>query len=224
MKKNRIFGIAIIGAIFLVVACKKEVKKNVEGVAMPIVEGVVFDGEKKINLEESVVIWKGHKLFGAHTGEVELKEATLVFKDKILNSGNFIVDMNTIKATELMKDEDEGDEEEEEEGEHDDRDDLSGHLKNADFFDVEKYPEAKFTTTNVEKINDTYNINGNMTIKGTTNPINFTGKIKGNEFFGTISINRTKYGVKYGSGSFFSNLGDNVIKDNFDIIFKLRID
>ncbi len=57
---------------------------------------------------------------------------------------------------------------------------LNGHLKNGDFFEVEKYPTATFKITSVKKNNDkVYNslVTGNLTVKGKTNAVSFPAKI-----------------------------------------------
>src|SRR5690606_23069514 len=83
--------------------------------------------------------------------------------------------------------------------------DRDNHLKSADFFDVAKYPELKFTSTKLEKQDDeNFILHGNLTIKDVTNPVKlnveFGGIGKdpwGNEKAGfTIAgkINRTDFG------------------------------
>lgn len=83
------------------------------------------------------------------------------------------------------------------------------HLRNADFFEVEKYPEMTFKSTKVIKAGDKWEVTGDFTMKGVTKPITlpFTvnGTLKdqrGNVKMGIsaqTSINRQDYGVKYGN-------------------------
>ena len=101
---------------------------------------------------------------------------------------------------------------------------LEGHLKSDDFFGVEKFPISKLIitgSTSFEKGNGV--VSGTLTIKGISNPVEFKAatqkKDDGVWFFANIVVDRTKYNVRYGSGSFFDNLGDKTIYDEF----KLRV-
>jgi polyisoprenoid-binding protein YceI len=98
---------------------------------------------------------------------------------------------------------------------------LVGHLKSDDFFGVATYPTADLVITKVE--GNTYS--GNLTIKGVTNPTSFTAIAskdgKSTVYKGTITVDRSKYNIKYGSKSFFDNLGDKVIYDEFTLDFSL---
>lgn len=135
--------------------------------------------------------------------------------------------MSSIRATELMQEDDDEEEHEHDddgEPEHDDRDDLSDHLKNEDFFAVNSYPEASLVIKSSQNRDKLYHITGDITIKGITKEVTFDARLKDNVFESNISINRTDFGIKYGSGSFFDNLGDRVIKDHFDLIVTLYME
>ena len=97
------------------------------------------------------------------------------------------------------------------------------HLKSDDFFGVATYPTAELVLTKVEGTN----FSGNLTIKGITNPVSFTATSskdgKSTVYKGTLTIDRSKYNVKYGSKSFFDNLGDKVINDEFTLDFNLVV-
>lgn len=215
---------------FIMLSCKNNKENQAENKAtqkeVTQTTETTLSGNKSINIDKSTIIWKGHKILGSHTGEIKLKNAGLTFNNGTLTKGSFIVDMNTIKAVELMKDGDDNEEEEEnnEGEEHDDRDDLANHLKNEDFFDVNKYPEATFTIKEATNNGNSYKITGDMTIKGITKEISFDATITAQTLKAHIKINRTDFGIKYGSGSFFKNLGDNIIKDQFDLIISLVIE
>jgi polyisoprenoid-binding protein YceI len=100
---------------------------------------------------------------------------------------------------------------------------LAGHLKADDFFGVSTFPTAQLLVTKVE--GSTFS--GNLTIKGITNPTVFTATSstvgKTTTYKGKITIDRSKYNVKYGSKSFFENLGDKVIYDEFTLDFSLEV-
>lgn len=86
---------------------------------------------------------------------------------------------------------------------------LDGHLKSDDFFGVENHPEATLMLTSVKATGkNAYNAKGKLTIKGKTNPVEFTIAIYGSKANATVKVDRSKYDVRYGSGSFFDNLGD----------------
>ena len=100
---------------------------------------------------------------------------------------------------------------------------LEGHLKSDDFFGVSNHPTAKLVFNEVEASGkNAYNVIGDLTIKGKTNPVNFTMSIYGNKATASLKIDRTKYDVKYGSTSFFDNLKDKAIYDEFDLVADLE--
>lgn len=102
---------------------------------------------------------------------------------------------------------------------------LETHLKSGDFFSVEEYPEASFVLTEVTSSTSsefTYELTGDLTIKGTTNEISFPAEVyqtaDGHLIVeGSAVVDRTRFGIRYGSDSFFDNLGDNVISDEFEV-------
>jgi polyisoprenoid-binding protein YceI len=100
---------------------------------------------------------------------------------------------------------------------------LVGHLKSDDFFGVATFPTSELVITKVEGNNFT----GNMTIKGVTLPNSFTATAtkdgKSTVYKGTLTIDRSKYNIKYGSNSFFDNLGDKAIYDEFTLDFSLVV-
>lgn len=80
------------------------------------------------------------------------------------------------------------------------------HLRSSDFFEVEKFPQLKFTSTRIEQTDDeSYNLYGNLTIKGVTKPVKlnmeYNGIVKdpyGQEkagFFVSGKINRSDWGI-----------------------------
>ena len=102
------------------------------------------------------------------------------------------------------------------------KENLEGHLKSDDFFGIEAYPKANFTMTEVSGTNGKYQVKGNMTIKGETNPVAFEMAVSDHTATASFKIDRTKYGIKYKSGSFFDNLKDKAIYDEFDLNVMLK--
>ena len=163
--------------------------------------------KKKVDIKESTIQWTGEKLTGSHEGTIELSDGYFLMEDGELVGGEFTADMTTIDVTDL---------------EGDSRQKLMGHLKSDDFFGVEKHNTAKFVINTVAKKGDIYGISGDLTIKGNTNPIAFDMKMGNNSASTNLTIDRTKYDVRYGSGSFFDNLGDKTIYDEFDLAINLK--
>ncbi|RNC91586.1 MAG: YceI family protein [Allomuricauda sp.] len=168
-----------------------------------------IDGEKKaVKTESSTVTWKAYKVTGSHTGTVALQSGALMFDDGTLTGGEFTVDMTTIGATDLeggMKGK------------------LDGHLKSGDFFGVENHPTSTLVFTKVEASGkNSYKVTGDLTIKNITKAVTFDVSIYGSKATATLKVDRAEYDVRYGSGSFFDNLGDKTIYDEFDLVVDLE--
>lgn len=164
--------------------------------------------KKEIKTAESKVTWKGYKVTGSHEGTVDLKSGYLTFEGDKLTGGEFTVDMSSLGATDL---------------EGDSKGKLDGHLKSDDFFGVKNHPTSKLVITDVKATGkNAYEVTGDLTIKDKTNPITFDLSVYGNKATGALKIDRSKYDVRYGSGSFFDNLGDKTIYDEFDLVVDLQ--
>ncbi len=162
---------------------------------------------KKIDNSKSSIHWVGKKLTGQHEGTLDFKEGSLVFEKEKLKGGNFTVDMATISATDVEGKAKEG---------------LDGHLKNEDFFGVDKYPTSKLVFKKIaDKGNDVYTVTADLTIKDKTNSVSFDIAVSGNTASAKLSVDRTKHGITYSSGSVFDGLGDRAISDHFELEVKL---
>ncbi|MDX1939449.1 MAG: YceI family protein [Saprospiraceae bacterium] len=166
-----------------------------------------------VDTQASFIVWKGYKVTGQHHGKVLLKAGDLKFdSNNKLTGGSFEIDMTTITCEDLPGG-----------GQK-----LVGHLKSDDFFGVEKYPTAKFVITKASEAKPgEYRIKGDLTIKATTKPISFDARISDKEgkkvAIANIKIDRSEYDIRFGSGSFFENLGDKTIYDEFDLEVNLAI-
>ena len=98
---------------------------------------------------------------------------------------------------------------------------LEKHLRSDDFFGIEEFPTAEMVISAVESTTDGYNVTGDFTIKGQTHPVTFPMVVNGNTATAKVKIDRTKYNVRYGSDTFFDNLGNRVIYNEFDLNVKL---
>lgn len=149
-----------------------------------------------------------------HTGSVDLSSGEIIFEGENIVGGKFVIDMNTIRDLDI------------EDEKRNSR--LSNHLKSDDFFAVATHPTSTLVITSAKpslsKANS-YDFVGNLTIKGITNAINFEAVVERDnsklKASGIITFDRTKYEVKYGSGSFFDDLGDKVIHDNIQLEVEL---
>lgn len=189
-------------------------KKNLLSITFAIVFGFTatattpVDGEKKeVKAEKSSVTWKAYKVTGSHTGTVNLKEGSLVFDNDKLTGGEFIVDMASLVDSDMeggMKGK------------------LEGHLKSDDFFGVETHPTSKLVFTKVKSSGkNSYEVKGDLTIKGITKAITFDLSIYGSKATASLKVDRTNYDIKFRSGNFFENLGDKTIYDEFDLVVDL---
>lgn len=170
----------------------------------------------KVNAAESAMTWKGTKVTGSHAGTINLASGTIELDGDAIKSAQVVIDMTSIACTDKdMNDEYKGK--------------LVGHLNSADFFNTQEHKTATFDLTSFEPIKAkdgiNYQVTGNLTIKGITKSISFPAKVvvsgKGVSVEAKVTIDRTKWDIKYGSGSFFDSLGDNMIYDEMNIDFML---
>ena len=186
--------------------------KNFKTIAIVVfiaVSTIASAQTKKIDVSKSTVKWVGKKVTGQHEGTINLKDGFLVFKGKKLNGGTFTVDQTSIEVTDLKAGQG--------------KEKLEGHLKADDFFGTDTYATSKLVFKKItSKPNGVYTITGDLTIKEVTAPITFDLTLKGTNATTTLKIDRTKYGIKYGSGSFFDNLGDKAISDEFELTVSLQ--
>ncbi len=157
----------------------------------------------EVDVDASSISWVGKKVTGKHEGTIKIKSGRLIMNDGAIAGGTFEIDMTSINVTDLsgnMKGK------------------LEGHLNSDDFFSTASYPVATVEITSANKKGDnTYDMIANVTIKGITNPVSFSATIDGNKAMADISVDRTLFDVRYGSGKFFEGLGDKMIYDNFDL-------
>lgn len=167
-----------------------------------------FAQKMVVDTEKSTLKWHGEKVTGEHWGNIELQEGWFTWKNDKMTDGMFVIDMSSITNTDI---EDEGYNAK-----------LVGHLKSDDFFGVEKYPTANLEIKSSSAFKDNKGtVKGHLTIKETTLPIEFEVQKNGNWFMAEIIVDRSKYDVRYGSGSFFDDLGDKMIYDDFTMTVKI---
>lgn len=174
------------------------------------------DAARNFNITEGTVFWAGKKAIGDfHTGSINVSEGILSVSEGTLLGGSVTLDMNSIAVTDIK---DPGE-----------KRDLESHLKDADFFEVRKFPKAEFRIEEVLPSNNpAFNavINGALTMKGKTNPVNIPVQIRveGNTLTAesaTFIINRTQWGVNFRSG-LLGTAKDKLIEDVVTLSLKLR--
>ena len=189
-------------------------KKLILLTVVSILIGFNIEGQEtyKISPENSTIEWVGEKVSGSHSGFINLQNAFFVFEEEKFVGGEFNIDMNSIKCTDIENPKYAAK--------------LEEHLKDPDFFNSSKYPTSNFKITNIIFDGTSYMISGNITIKEISQEIIFPAKFEndGDLFYATatLKIDRTKHDIKYGSGSFFDDLGDRMIYDEFTIKIHLQ--
>lgn len=156
---------------------------------------------------KSVVAWNGKKISGQHYGKIGLKEGAFSVKDNKITSGKFVIDMNSITCEDLTGGSNEK---------------LVGHLKSDDFFSTATFATSTLVVTGSEPFkSNVARVTGTLTIKGISHPVTFDVKREGSVYSTTLAVDRTLYNIRYGSGKFFQNLGDNMIDDSFTLEVKI---
>lgn len=177
--------------------------------ATPTIDPTNGSVEKKVvNVDASKVTWKAYKVTGSHEGNINLASGNLDFNGTTLSGGAFVVDMTTINITDL-------------EGESKQK--LDGHLQSDDFFGTTKHKTAALEITSLKASGkNAYTATANLTIKNITKKVNFTISVYGNKATASLKVDRTEFDIRYRSGSFFDNLGDITIYDEFDLVVDLQ--
>lgn len=157
----------------------------------------------RIASAQSNIDWVGRKVTGSHNGTIAIKEGQLTLNDGKLAGGKFVIDTTSIRILDVTDPATNAQ--------------FAGHLASDDFFASQSYPEATFEITSVSGTQ----VEGNLTIKGITHPVGFHALININGDLvtatGKLVIDRTKYDMKFRSGSFFQNLGDTMIYNEFEL-------
>jgi polyisoprenoid-binding protein YceI len=162
----------------------------------------------KVNVAKSSLKWFATKVTGKHDGQIKLISGTLSTKGNMISGGSFDIDMGSISCRDIEDKETNGK--------------FLGHLKSPDFFDAGNHKTANFEIQKVvPKSGNEFEVTGKMTIKGISNEISFPATITNNgkeiRAKAKITLDRTKWDIRYGSGKFFEGLGDKIIHDDFVI-------
>jgi hypothetical protein len=162
------------------------------------------------DLEQSNIRWYGQELTGkTHFGDLSFKAAQIELQDGVITGGIFIVDMMSLSVEDLSGP---------------GKTKLEGHLRSDDFFSVERNPEAKLKINQKAKLeSNEQKLHGELEIKGIQHPIDFTMTlVDNNSALAELTFDRSKYNIRFRSGSFFENLGDKLIIDDIRMEVRLK--
>lgn len=217
MKKQILNTLAVIALIAGTVSCKGDKTNETDATEAKEVATVADAMKFTVDTSASTIDWVGSKPTENHTGTINIESGVVkVAGDKI--TGTFLIDMTSITVTDL---------------EGDGKASLEGHLKGQaegkedHFFNVAKYPTAAFEVTGVTEKEGKKMMQGNLTIRDQKKNIEFpvTYSVDGANMTLTsepFTIDRTNWGVNYGSKSIFDNLGDKFISDDIQLTVKLQ--
>ncbi|MCI5050910.1 MAG: YceI family protein [Candidatus Pacebacteria bacterium] len=204
-----LIGVAVVylGYTWLDASQYKEQLPNFEITNPPLTEQAsavnssVMDGVYTVEQNETELNWTGRAPLKSHYGTVAADSGEVTILGSTI-SGFVNFDMQSISS---------------EVGE-----DLNGHLKSADFFDVASYPMTRLEITGYSP----EELRGNLTIKGITQPVVLPVLlgVQGDAVYikGSFTLDRTLWEIEYNSGSIFSDLGDNIINDEIEFEIDLK--
>ena len=171
-----------------------------------------------VDILQSQIEWIGRKITGEHSGTLSLEEGWITINDSTLIGGKLIFDMTSIKNTDIespdwsLK--------------------LDRHLKSNDFFNVDSFPMAILDIKKNHSISEknnlgfTYLVSADLTIRGITHTVSLPCQLEKTDStlsaIGSVDIDRTLYNIKYKSGTYFFDLGDKIIYDDFTINFTVH--
>jgi polyisoprenoid-binding protein YceI len=214
MKKTSL-NIAFVALVALgITSCKDGAKESKTSEVKETLTATLAATPYTIQTEKATISWLGSKPVGTHTGTINVQDGAFYLQGTTIESGKFVIDMSSITVTDL--DENSG------------KESLESHLKGTvegkegDFFNVTKYPTATFEVTGVTYMDGKTIMSGNLTMLDTTQNISFPVLITNQNNMvqvksETFTIDRTKWGINYGSKSIFDNLGDKFIADDMEI-------
>ena len=218
MKKLFVNIFMIAGISMATIGCKNDNKGAITSDAAEVAVADEAAVEFVVDTTVSVIEWKGKKPTGIHTGTIQLDKGSFMANDSIVESGTFVIDMKSINVTDL-------------EGEQ--KQNLESHLKGTvegkedHFFNVNKYPHGSFEVTGITQKNGRTMMQGNLTLREETKNVEFPVNINrsGETIMLTsepFTIDRTQWGVNYGSKSIFDSLGDNFVNDEIELVINVK--
>ncbi len=198
-------------------ACKDKGNDAAVSDTKEVIEPTAVAIDFNVNTADSQILWKGSKPLKTHNGTIKLASGSISVVGNTVEAGKFSIDMNSLTNLDL-------------EGQM--KTNLENHLKGTvegkevDFFNVPEYPFSVFQFTRVFEKDGKTMISGNLTIKDKTNNIEFPVTIELGDYDLTIKsepfvLDRTLWGVNYGSKTIFDNLGDKFISNDIELTIEL---
>ncbi len=188
------------------VSCNMNSNKTVETNDSTI---TAADATYNIKQDESSLVWTGREVStSSHYGTINFTSGQFEIADGLISQGEFLVDMTSINVQDLT-------------GGSKER--LEGHLRSDDFFSVESFPTAYLNISGSEVIsNGKWMVNGTLSIKDISHPVLFEMANTEDGWNASLVFDRSKYNVKFRSGTFFENLGDKLIYDDIELEINLK--
>ena len=195
----------ILTPLLLVASCSNPASDKPRAVtsdAAPAAAPAVAGEKYVITPENSDIEFIGAKVTGKHNGSFEKFSGEIIYAGQPEKSHvRITIDIDSITTDDAK---------------------LTAHLKTPDFFDVAKFPQATFESTEITPGGEggaTHTIKGNLTLHGVTKSITFPAKIAvapdAITVDATFAINRKDFGINYAGAS------DNLIRD--DVVLTLRV-
>lgn len=210
MKRKFLSLIAFVAVAVVTTSCGEK-KNETKGEDAKTEKKITSEAVKyKVDTANTVVTWKGSKVIGgSHNGTMNVSKGIFAMKEGKLESGNFIIDINSLTVLDIPAD-DNGNAS------------LKKHLLSDDFFDAANNGAAAFSITGLSEKEGKTMIEGNLTLKGVKKNISFPAKVsvEGNKAMivsEVFTINRTDFGMKYGSSSFTDTFKDKAISDDVEL-------
>ncbi len=202
----------ITAAVLIAVSFSASAVNKTLPIHKKVVKHIIKAQTFKVDNQNSKIGWLAKKATGEHNGNIKISDGAFKVQNNVLKTASFSIDVSTITDIDLT--------------DPAQNDKLVSTLKSETFFDSGKFPKADFVATSIVKGNNQqYTITGKLTIKGITNDVTFpaTVAVNGDKLTANakLTIDRTKYDIKFRSKNFFENLGDKVIYDDFDLDISL---
>ena len=199
--------------ILFIVSCEKSSKKKID-TSLPKPTLSLSSGDYVMDNDNSSIKWTGRELSTkSHYGSLQMKNGSLTVNTDGTINGIIKIDMTTIDCEDLQ-------------GRS--KASLERHLRSDDFFSVESHPIATLTFKSEGGIGagNKLAFNGDLEIKGISHPISFESELKSVDpkvsALVDMTFDRSKYNVRFRSGTFFQNLGDKLIYDDIEISVDIR--
>lgn len=222
--KKIVLNVFVIASVAMAsIACKSD-KKNETQTKTPQEVAKKSEGAQKfvVNTDQSTIKWMGSKPTGEHIGTIAIKSGEFFIKDGTMEGGNILIDMTSIQVNDADMPDDK-------------KKGLEAHLKGTaegkenDFFNTTNYPEATFEVTGLTGEGKKMLLEGNLTMKDKTHNVSFPIEVSWASDGSVMKltsepfiIDRTKWGVNYGSKTVFGNLGDNWISNDIRLTIMLK--